>query len=268
MTLAPLAIKRALIRWRTDVYVVSFPKSGRTWLRVMLAKALSIHFGLPYDEPIDPQEVVSPLAFHLPYVVFVHDGSDRSRHEYERCASARRRIYRGKKVVLLVRDPRDVVVSWYFHRTRRFDEPWALPEFIRDVDFGIDRVIDFMNDWLDLSTQLAMTRMLLRYEDLCHDTAAQLERLLHFLGLSQVSTVDTILPAVEYASMDNMRSLARRHPSPRLRPARADDPRSHKVREGRVQGYAEHCTESDVAYMNGRMRRLRAEFGYGLDNYV
>ena len=34
----------------TDVYVVSYPKSGRTWLRVMLGKAISDRYGLPQDQ--------------------------------------------------------------------------------------------------------------------------------------------------------------------------------------------------------------------------
>ena len=36
-------------RHRTDVYLVSFPKCGRTWLRVMIGRAFQLHFDLPAD---------------------------------------------------------------------------------------------------------------------------------------------------------------------------------------------------------------------------
>ena len=38
------------MRWyydkHSDVYLISYPKCGRTWLRVMIAKAIAIHFQL------------------------------------------------------------------------------------------------------------------------------------------------------------------------------------------------------------------------------
>ena len=74
------------------IRVVSFPKSGRTWLRVMLDDiALKARFS--------------------------HDGSD---HVFRRSFSeldADKSRYAQDSVLLLVRDPRDTVVSGYFQVT-------------------------------------------------------------------------------------------------------------------------------------------------------
>jgi hypothetical protein len=86
---------------RAHTCVVSFPKSGRTWLHVMLARlAHGAH---------------APFVLDVPGVLFTHDDADKPslplRTDFGR--------YADRKVVLLVRDPRDVLVSYFAHRTRR-----------------------------------------------------------------------------------------------------------------------------------------------------
>src|SRR5687768_9277607 len=90
-------------RWRmhrlTDAYVVSFPKSGRTWLRFLLAKALAIHYGCDKPTIWEPLEVRN-MTHRGPRIRFSHDGSDRPPAK-----EATYRAYTRKKIVLLARDP-------------------------------------------------------------------------------------------------------------------------------------------------------------------
>ena len=56
------------------VFLLSYPKAGRTWLRALVGKALVEHYGLPEAALLDTSELTR--AAGLPIAVFDHDQSD------------------------------------------------------------------------------------------------------------------------------------------------------------------------------------------------
>src|SRR6266508_3831194 len=100
-----------------DAFVVSFPKSGRTWIRVFYFAYLAKLTGREFSW--------SSNAFpEFQKIVFTHDRWEhrllpgwwdfiRGKHLVPPLAR------RKKKIVLIVRDPRDVVVSLHFHLMKR-----------------------------------------------------------------------------------------------------------------------------------------------------
>ena len=56
-----------------DVYIVSYPKCGRTWLRVLVGKALCEQFGFE-EKRLFKTLALSRAAKILP-TKFVHDGA-------------------------------------------------------------------------------------------------------------------------------------------------------------------------------------------------
>ena len=111
--------RRYLARARLkDAVIVSFPKAGRTWLRMML------------------DELELPVAH-------THAGA-------KRAELPERTAFVDKRVVLLIRDPRDTVVSAYHQETKRVDQkyPGSISDFIRDPRMGIERIIEFNLAWL------------------------------------------------------------------------------------------------------------------------
>lgn len=242
----------------TDCYVVSYPKSGRTWLRVMLAKLLAQHYNYAHEFVVDPLKVIRCSNSHGPRIQFTHHGPDQTpteRRNYSR--------FHGRKVVFLVRDPRDVLVSYYFQRTRREGENYELPEFIRHPWWGIDRVISYMNEWYDHREE-PDDFLLIRYEEMHRKTFETLQTVATFVGLEQVDPVH-LQNAVAYASFQNMLRLstgALRHVS-KLAPADSADPESHKFRRGRVAGYVDYLSQKDIEFLDARIREdLYSEFGY------
>ena len=103
-----------------EAFLISYPKCGRTWLRMLLSRALEIHYGAPDIDYLCGDFLGGNVA-GAPRIRVSHD--DDPHWKTPRGLDRRKRRYRGKQVVLLVRDPRDVVVSMYFERSRRSSRP-------------------------------------------------------------------------------------------------------------------------------------------------
>jgi len=231
-------------------YVVSYPKSGRTWLRLMLASVCADVTGRPLT--LDVHRYGNP-ALGIPWIFFTHDGGGVSKQE----AAAAPSFYRGKAVLMLVRDPRDVVVSHFYQMSRRKKDAPAvgdLDAFIRGP-FGIDRVIAFMNRWAE---QQSVPRRftLLRYEDMHADRLGVLRSAVGFFGIPGVTDA-ALAAAVERGSFERMREIEASGllDDQRLRPRDPDDPDSYKVRRGKIGGHADELTEEQVRFIEARIRQ-------------
>ncbi|MGY8989872.1 MAG: sulfotransferase domain-containing protein, partial [Flavobacteriales bacterium] len=58
--------------------------------------------------------------------------------------------YKRGKVIFLVRDPRDVIISHFYQVTKRSKNPFifnSISEFVKDDILGFKRIIHFYNVW-------------------------------------------------------------------------------------------------------------------------
>jgi Sulfotransferase domain len=216
--------------WPDDVFLVSFPRSGNTWTRFLVGNL--IH----RDDPVsfvNIEHVVPDIAglsqkeFRLiprPRVIKSHDCFDP----------------RYRRVIYLVRDPRDVAVSSYYYAKKMKNVPDAVTihAYITDHFMGGG---DYNGNWSEnvgswlINVEnaasfcapdhqgnhrgpLAEPRwerlgarghgrefLLVRYEDLLRDTEGGLARIARFLGVDP--NPDRIRLAVERSSADRMRKL-------------------------------------------------------------
>jgi len=245
---------------RTDVYVLSYPKCGRTWLRLLMGKALVDDLSLTDANPMELSDLhrASP---HVPRIRVTHDDNPQLKRPDEIERDKRR--YAGKKVVFLVRNPRDVVISYYFQASRRRDRFAGTPsEFLRHPVGSLDTILDYYNVWAECRG-VPGDFCLVRYEDLHRDAAGELERVLRLIG--RVPARAVVDRAVEFARFDNMRALERKNAfgSARLRPADGSDPESFKTRKGVVGGYREYFTPEDLEYLEARIAEKLSPFYAG-----
>jgi hypothetical protein len=262
--LARVGPGRALCRWYYDTvvdsYLISYPKCGRTWVRLMLAKVLVSHFRLKGDRDLIDVERLAGRHAAIPRIQVTHDGAPHQKRPDELGTDKRR--YRAKKVIFLVRDPRDVIVSLYFQATRR-DKYFQgdISSFIRHDRFGIETLLRYSSIWYE-NRHVPDGFLLVHYEDLQTDPFGQLRRIVRFLGLRSVSE-DTLRDAVELASFDSMQRMEREGllGSARLRPRDPSDPESYKVRRGKIGGYRDYLERRDTDYLN---REIRAKLDDGL----
>ncbi len=244
-----------------EVFLVSYPKCGRTWLRMLLSRALETHYGAPEVDYLGGAFLGGNVP-GAPRVRVTHD--DDPHWKTARGLDRRKRRYRGKRVVFLVRDPRDVVVSMYFERSRR-ERAYAgtLSSFLHERRGSLDTILAYYSVWAR-SRALPSGLLIVRYEDLRRDTERELERLLAFLGVRDVAEA-TVRDAVRFASFESMREMESSGSleSGRLRPRDPNDPESFKTRRGKVGGFVDYLTPDEIADVERRIRSgLDPSFGY------
>ena len=252
-----------------EITVLSYPKCGRTWLRLMLGRALTLHFKLA-DADLLELETLAARDPRIPHLCFSHDGPA-NLHTAGQIHAQSKQEYAGKPVILLVRDPADIIVSYYFEYTRRrqkfnpsqfqaFDG--NLSTFLRQEQGGLDSIIAFYQNWV-ARRHLPTPFLLVRYEDMHANTARVLRQVLTFIGLPEVAE-ETIATAVDYGRFDNMRHLEQKNglDSERLQPGDPNDPESYKTRHGKVGGYVDYLSPADLAYVLEKRRQMPSLYGY------
>lgn len=183
-----------------DVFLVSFPKSGNTWTRFLLA---NLRF---------PNE----LATWANIDRLVPCTSSTPRKDFERVPTPRviksHECFdpRYPRVICIVRDPRDVVLSLYHHlrKARQISDDFPVETFVKRFLAGetVPHGSWGQNVMTWLTTRDGDPRfLLLRYEDMLADTVRELARVVEFLQL-EVSP-EQITQAVERSSADRMRRL-------------------------------------------------------------
>jgi len=246
---------------RAAVLLISYPKCGRTWLRMMLSRALANHLGLDDVEYLATDLLGGPRG-DVPHVRVSHDDNPHWKSAARLERSKRR--YRDKKIILLARDPRDVVVSMYFERSRReqaYDR--SLHEFLGESRGSLDTVLAYYNIWAAERRNVGEF-CLVRYEDLKADASAQLKRIAEFIGV-EIAPAD-IDEAVEFGSFDNMRAMETGNvlDRGRLRPRDPNDVESFKTRRGKVGGYVDYLKPDEIEWMERKIREtLDPSYGYG-----
>ncbi|HBK64408.1 MAG TPA: sulfotransferase, partial [Cyanobacteria bacterium UBA11166] len=148
---------------QAEFLIISYPKCGRTWLRLMLGRVFQTHFGLTNANLLELHELAQ-LNPNIPKIWVSHDDKPQWKKPDELVTD--KGEYQDKKVILLVRDPRDVVVSNYFQKTKRrkvYDG--SLSDYLQESLGSFDTILRFYNIWADNRT-ITQKFILVRYEDL------------------------------------------------------------------------------------------------------
>jgi hypothetical protein len=255
-------IWKDLTQWfghrRAEVICVSYPKCGRTWFRVLLGKAISLRHGVDDKLVFDSEKIARETGVPMPF--FVHDGASNTEGFHYQELEADKSKYQNKRVVLLYRDPRDVVVSCYFQATRRKKlYEGEISDFIRDPRFGIRKILTFYDHW-EKSQHVPRAFHLVRYEDLHARPEETLAAALRFLGEDVDDEV--VAQAIEFSRFDAMKEMESSgyFKSRKLNPSNPEDTESFKARKGVVGGYREYLDEADCEFVEREISEFKCGF--------
>jgi len=192
-----------LIRDRADDrYIYSYPRSGSTWLRTILANI------------IDPDTGANPdRRFALIPGVSARNARRIARLESPRLLKSHGR-YMGAvpRAVYLVRDGRDVLVSMYHKRITRpgHAEKIDFADFCRRYfrgDLG-ERWDDSVMSWLERGrAEMGEALKVVRFEDLKRDLAGHVKDIAGFLAID--ADEERIAGALDKASLERLRESER-----------------------------------------------------------
>ncbi|MCP4420629.1 MAG: sulfotransferase domain-containing protein [Chloroflexi bacterium] len=180
-----------------DVFFVGYPKSGNTWFRYLVTGAF---YGV--DPEYAPHALVNSLIPNM-----------HTKQFYMRYQTPMFFKSHGlpdpafKRVVYLLRDGRDVMVS-YFHHLRNLNEKNV--DFLNMVQSGDDL---FYGQWHNhveawLSNPFNAQIITIRYEDMKKDAVHELQRFCQFVGIEREDSF--LKSTVDKASFDKMRRKEKR----------------------------------------------------------
>jgi hypothetical protein len=157
---------------QTDVFIVGYPKSGNTWMQYLVASAF---YGVDLD--IAPDSLVQDLA---PDVHFKKFYKPHFPVTFFKAHFLPRPDYR--KVIYLLRDGRDAMVSYWHYLRDLCGEEIDFAEMVRTGDkFFPCKWHEHVERWLENPHGAQMITV--RYEDLKRDAAAELARIAEFAGV-------------------------------------------------------------------------------------
>jgi len=218
--------------------LLGYPKSGNTWIAYML----SYIFNTVYDD-YDAQGIHPKRESIRKYVKggLSHKSLEKEIGHVLKTHKLNIETH-GDIVTYVVRDPRDVMVSYYHYRKniKSIDDSTNLHQFIK---LNLPQWVEHVNEWIDRSNSV------IRYEDAINDLHACLNKLCGDLGV----TVDEyVITEAEYQfSFKNMSGRER---------GVSDD--SSFFRKGVVGDWKTYLDHSDIEYVEANAKGLMLRLGY------
>ena len=158
----------------SDVFIVSYPRSGSTWVRFLLANLTRYDSQIPVDFH-SVQRVIPDIMQRAGREMLQAVPSPRllkSHHTYDS---------RLKKVIYVLRDGRDVMVSYYYLMVGQGHFEGSFLDFLNKEDLRPCLWHEHVESWLLRDNQDGL--LLIRYEDLHRQTDIEVARMARFVGL-------------------------------------------------------------------------------------
>lgn len=183
----------------SDVLIASFPKSGRNWVRFLLANAVAKSGGREID--IHFRNSADWISTTTPEQPPVTEGYPRIAAEHGE--------YRGQdtQVIYILRHPADVMESYYVYLRDRWNEDVGeFSDFIRTDHWGVSAWRSHVESWED------EVDVLVTFEGLQTDTRHELEQMYTLFECKL--TEDVAEYAVEESTFENMARMEEKYGIP------------------------------------------------------
>jgi len=253
---------RGVTVYPDDVFLVSYPRSGNTWTRFLLGNLIF------QKDPV----TFSNIESRIPEIYFNPDRELRALSRPRMLKSHECFQPQYPHVIYIVRDPRDVAISFYHHnvKARNIPDDYPMTSFVpRFIEGEFDRKF---GSWRDNVLSWTSVRgdssnfMLLRYEEMKRDTARALLRVVEFLERCSFGKIDSspkaLQRAIDLSSPERMRALEKQEAGNWVltKSTRNDKP---FVRTARAGGWKSQLAPESVEMIESAWGELMESLGYG-----
>ena len=238
-----------------DAIIVSFPKAGRTWLAMILSAIFQEKYNLNYQDITSLEKITYPCP-QLPNITLIHEDNPQIKTPNELSTNKNKLL--KKKIIFLIRDPRDIIVSWYFHLAHRKQKyKGELSAFLNIPIGGFNTIIKYYNIWNKYKKHPHFLKV--SYENLMNNSIDEIRKILNFLSIN-ISDED-IKKAIDKCSFEKMRKLEEQNifNVNRLKPGDINDPESFKLRRGKIRGYKDYLSENQIDELNSYLQNLNLD---------
>lgn len=247
-----------------DVFIVTYPRSGTTWTEQMVHLLVNkgeqgeqrLTDAVPWLEtlphrPNGMHKFLETLperrlfTSHLPYPLMPHIDNTTA------------------KIVYVARNPKDVAISTYFHNQSKggYEGSWEEHfQLFLNGDVGFGPYFDHVLPWWQAS-QKNKNILFLKYEDMKHDHAGNVEKLASFLDLEADSQlIETVVRLSSFQSMTSNETT-----NFEWVPQKADKPKHFRkgdIGDWRNHFNAEQSQQMDDLFMK-KMKGSDLQFDFG-----
>lgn len=160
-----------------DVILTSFPRSGNTWVRFFFCNLISLIY---WDGKIVNFEILDETMPEFGVNNLLNSWTYTKLPRIVKTHKSYLPFFSGKKTIMIMRDPRDVVVSYYYFssnkKTINFDGTFS--EFIRHKRLGLESWFRYHKSWENIDKEI------FNYENLKDNAHREFSRILNFLEIS------------------------------------------------------------------------------------
>ena len=212
------------------IWLASYPKSGNTWVRAIINSALtnneninnlssltkefsnlvdnsSMQSTLKDDDVLAQGTLWAPLQRRISFelgkkelFVKTHNAAIKFNNEQFPIENV------TSRVVYIVRDPRDVAVSYAHHFNQSLDE--AIKNITSERNYISDLVtknrFQYLSSWnihVKTWSSLKVERLIIRYEDLHLSPQKEVKKLLDFLNINPMISINDIIKNTSFNNL-------------------------------------------------------------------
>jgi len=234
-----------------DVFFVSYPKSGTTWLQFIIANLLK----KDDNEIIDFNTVLKYV-----YTKSTRDRvlSENPRERIIKSHDVFKATYHKKyrNIIYLVRDARDVYVSYYYYLRKHLPPDMTFSEFLRKEDIYPSKWHIHVESWIEQPNIV----LVIKYENLLKNTYEEVCKVADVFGKGRFSE-EKIRKAIKDSSFENMQLLEKQKGRPFLSEDAAKKSTTF-VRKGVEGDWKNHFSKSDEEYLLSEALSTLDRFDY------
>ena len=193
----------AQLIFNDDVFLVSYPKSGNTWISFLLANVMCIESDIDVEVNFFNLHDFIPEYLHQNHFALRMNGIGR----FPRIIKSHNEVNPiFHKVILIVRDPRDVMVSYWHYLVGQglLSPDIPVKDLVLDKHKGIEAWSRHTRGWMERASEGKRVQIF-RYEDFLKNPIEQLSKVFNLLGYT--INPDALELAVKNSSIDVMKKL-------------------------------------------------------------